>query len=88
MSRAMLREKHGAEMAVRAFVPPPIGDDDHIIRRLGWAVVLQWSEIPAPVKRQLREQAIAIQDENPVQLNEQISMFIQKHGNAPRPWGR
>ena len=25
-----------------AFVPPDVGDDSHIIRRLGWAVVRQW----------------------------------------------
>jgi hypothetical protein len=72
-------------MAVRAFVPPPIGDDDHIIRRLGWAVVLKWSAIPAPVKHELREQAAAVQDKSAVQLNEQISIFIRKYGDAYRP---
>jgi hypothetical protein len=69
-------------MAVRAFVPPPIGDDDHIIRRLGWAVVLKWSAIPASVKHELREQAIAVQDNNMMRLNEQISKFIQKYGDT------
>jgi hypothetical protein len=37
-------------MAVEAFIPPPIGDQDHIIRRLGWAVVRHWSSLPGNVQ--------------------------------------
>ncbi len=66
-------------MAAKAFVPPPIGDQDHIIRRLGWAVVRHWSSLPEDVQADVYQQALYVQDENTVQLSEELGRFIEKH---------
>jgi hypothetical protein len=68
-------------MTVKSFIPPRIDDDEHIIRRLGWAVVRQWSKLPTSVQRQLQEQAGAVHDESTVQLDQQINIFIGRYGN-------
>ena len=31
---------------LKGFVPPDIGDDEHIIHRLGWAAVRLWPYLP------------------------------------------
>lgn len=55
-------------------------DEEHIIRRLGTAVVLQWSSLPKEVQGRLLQQAVFVHDRyQTVQLQEQISMFISKH---------
>ena len=65
---------------IKPFHPPEIGDDAHIIRRLGWAVVRQWSNLPESVQEQLQEQAVFVFDSYmTVQLDQQISIFIDKH---------
>lgn len=66
-------------MAVEAFIPPPIGDQDHIIRRLGWAVVRHWSSLPGNVQADVYQQALLVQDQNRVQLYEELASFIEKH---------
>jgi hypothetical protein len=69
--------------AFEPFIPPDIGGDAHIIRRLGWAVVRQWSALAKDVQERLREQAVFVQDDYHVaRLNEQISGFIRKHAKA------
>jgi hypothetical protein len=73
-------------MAVEAFIPPPIGDQDHIIRRLGWAVVRHWSSLPGDVQADVYQQAIFVQDRNTVQLSEELAGFIEKH-MMPMPRG-
>jgi hypothetical protein len=45
------------------FIPPDIGGDAHIIRRLGWSVVRQRAELAKDVQERLHEQAIFIQDD-------------------------
>jgi hypothetical protein len=66
-------------MAAKAFIPPPIGDQDHIIRRLGWAVVRHWSSLPGDVQADVNQQALYAQDKNTVQLSEELASFIEKH---------
>jgi hypothetical protein len=65
---------------IKAFVPPHVGDDEHIIRRLGWAIVRQWASLPDDLKARITEQAVFTHDKYAtVQLNEQINIFIRKH---------
>lgn len=53
--------------------------DEHILRRLGCAVVLLWTELPEPVRSQIRERAIHVSDRHhTVQLAQQIDSFIKK----------
>jgi hypothetical protein len=68
---------------IKAFAPPDVSSDDHIIRRLGWAVVRQWSHLPSDAKEIIREQAVFTEIGAPTtQLNEQIKAFIRKHGDG------
>jgi len=65
---------------IKAFSPPDVGTEEHIIRRLGWAVVRQWSSLPGIAKDQILGQAVYVTDkQETVQLNEQIKAFISKH---------
>jgi hypothetical protein len=72
-------------MAAKAFIPPLIGDQDHIIRRLGWAVVRHWSSLPGDVQADVYQQALYVQDKNTV-LSEELASFIEKH-KLPMPRG-
>jgi hypothetical protein len=74
-------------MATKAFIPPPIGDQDHILRRLGWAVVRHWSSLPGNVQADLWEQALFTQDGDTVQSFEELATFIEKHKGPPTPRG-
>jgi hypothetical protein len=74
----MLDKSGEQNMAVKAFIPPPIGDQDHIIRRLGWAVVRHWSSLPGDVQADVYQQALSVQDKNTVQF-EELARFIEKH---------
>jgi hypothetical protein len=82
MSCARLDPEHGADMAAKAFIPPPIGDQDHIIRRLGWAVVRHWSSLPGNVQADVYQQALSVQDKNTVQF-EELARFIEEHMMRP-----
>jgi hypothetical protein len=68
---------------IKAFAPPDVGIAEHIIRRLGWAVVRQWSSLPDDVQERIREQAVFTEDKYAtVQLNEQIKAFLRKHAGT------
>jgi hypothetical protein len=55
-------------------------DEEHVIRRLGRAAVLQWSALPEEVRGRLLQQAVFVHDKyRTVQLQEQITAFISKH---------
>lgn len=69
---------------IQGFIPPEVGNDEHIIRRLGWAVIRQWANLPEDVKQRIREQAVFTEDRYQTsQLSEQINIFLRKHaGNS------
>lgn len=55
-------------------------EDEHILRRLGTAVVVQWDSLPPAVQQLIRSQAVFMHDRyQTVQLNEQIGLFIDQH---------
>jgi hypothetical protein len=70
---------------VRLFTPPNIREDEeHFIRRLGWAVVRQWNSLPDDAKARIQQQAGALTDRyETVQVNEQISIFLEMHTGDP-----
>ena len=54
--------------------------DEHILRRLGGAVVVQWANLPDDVRTLLVEQATFMLDRHQtVQLKQQIQAFIRDH---------
>jgi hypothetical protein len=68
---------------VHAIVPPNVGDELHIVRRLGWALLYQWDRVPADLRERLIEQAVFTQDRYQTsQLKEQITAFADKHAQA------
>ncbi len=53
-------------------------EDEHILRRLGGAVVVHWKSLPKDVQDTLLEQAVFMNDRVPaVQLKQQIEAFIR-----------
>lgn len=55
-------------------------EDEHILRRLGSAVIIQWPDLPEQVRNLLEEQAVFVNDKHgTVQLPQQIRIFIEKH---------
>jgi hypothetical protein len=66
---------------VKSFVPPDVGDEIHIIRRLGWALVRQWRNLSDEDKKLFLEQAHQTDDREVVivQLAQQIDIFLEKY---------
>jgi hypothetical protein len=65
-------------------------DEEHILRRLGSALVVLWTDFPEKQQNRIIQQAVFMPDRyQTVQLNEQIRAFIRKHQeagfDAPRP---
>jgi hypothetical protein len=55
-------------------------EDERMLRRLGAAVILQWSSLPSHIQRRLFARALTIDAEHPViPLNEQIARFLHLH---------
>ena len=58
--------------------------EEHILRRLGKAVVAQWDHLPQPVRDQLVAQAVLVQDrDQSPDLHHQIMAVILKHQGYP-----
>jgi hypothetical protein len=54
--------------------------DEHILRRLGGAVVVLWDDLPTKQRRRILDQAILMGDRyQTVQLKQQIEIFIRAH---------
>jgi hypothetical protein len=69
---------------VKTFVPPNVAsDDEHVVRRLAWALLKLWPSLSPDVQEQIRKQAIFTEDREPtVQLAQQIEIFINKHSGG------
>lgn len=68
---------------IKAAVPRYDESEAHIVRRLGWAIVEQWDNLPKAVRENLIEQAISINDQyETVELKQQIEAFVRKYANG------
>jgi hypothetical protein len=66
-------------MEVRARILQCAESDEHIVRRLGKAVVVQWDSLPADVQAHLLKQAVLMYDkQRTLQLRQKIKAFIQR----------
>ncbi len=55
-------------------------DDEHILRRLGGAVVLQWDKLAPEAQKLILDQANFVHDRHQtVQLRQQLGSFIKGH---------
>jgi hypothetical protein len=53
--------------------------DEHLVRRLGKAVVVQWDNLPADVRDLLLKQAVLMHDRHrALQLRQKIKAFIEQ----------
>jgi hypothetical protein len=59
--------------------------EEHLVRRLGAALVSYWSELPSGTQSELIERSIMVLDEDHSEhLAEQMKRFIAAH-TRPRP---
>ena len=66
-------------MEIKARIVEIPESDEHIVRRLGKAVVVQWDTLPTPVQDQLLKQAVLMHDrERTLQLKQKIKAFIKR----------
>ena len=66
------------------FSPPDVADEGHIIRRLGWAFLRQWSVMPGDIRERVRRQALLVEDRHDAEkLDEKIQAFIARHAKGP-----
>jgi len=55
-------------------------DEQHIVQRLGAAVISCWEELPQPVRAMLVEQAMKVLDGDETdQFDKQLKNFIRQH---------
>ena len=65
-------------MEVRPRILDCPANDEHIVRRLGKAIVVQWDALPGPVQDLILKQAVLMHDQNRVlQLRHKIKAFIR-----------
>ena len=65
-------------MEIRPRILDCPADDEHIVRRLGKAVVVQWDALPGPVQDLILKQAVLMHDRHRVlQLRHKVRAFIQ-----------
>ncbi|MBV9834824.1 MAG: hypothetical protein JO055_10475 [Alphaproteobacteria bacterium] len=68
---------------IHPIAPPDVGDEMHMVRRLGWALLYQWDRVPDDLRDRLIEQAVFTQDRyQTAQLKERIAAFVGKHAEA------
>ena len=63
-------------------------EEEHILRCLGAAVIMQWSDLPTDIQHELFEQAISMGKlRHAAELKGQIAQFLHKHKGDDREPG-
>jgi hypothetical protein len=64
-------------------------DEEHVLRCLGAAVIMHWSELPTRIQRELFEHAVSMgEPRHTSELKQRIARFLAKHeddGPSPGP---
>lgn len=71
--------------------PPPEGPatapqaaEERLLRCLGAAVVLHWSNLPTPIQRDLFEAAASMEDRGThLELTRQLGRYLHEHNDPP-----
>jgi hypothetical protein len=62
-----------------------VEEEEHILRRLGAAVIMQWEDLPTDIQRELFEHAISRGKlRHTAELKRQIARFLHKHKGDDR----
>jgi hypothetical protein len=57
-------------------------EEEHVLRCLGAAVIMQWNDLPTQIQRGLFDHAISMgEPRHTAQLKEQIARFLHTHKN-------
>lgn len=65
-------------MEIKARILDCPESDEHIVRRLGKAVVVLWDSLPRSIQDEIVKQAVLMHDrDRPLQLRQKIKAFIQ-----------
>jgi hypothetical protein len=60
-------------------------EEEHILRCLGAAVIMQWNDLPADIQRELFEHAISMGElRHTAELKGKIARFLHKHKDDDR----
>ncbi len=60
-------------------------DEEHILRRLGAAVIMQWNDLPRDIQHELFDHAISTgKVHHTAKLKRQIARFLHKHKDDDR----
>ncbi len=63
-------------------------EEEHILRCLGAAVIMQWDDLPTAIQRELFEHAISMGKlQHTAELKGQIARFLHKHQGRDREPG-
>jgi hypothetical protein len=58
-------------------------EEEHILRCLGAAVIMQWNDLPTRIQRDLFDHAISMGEPRyTAQLKERIARFLHRHKNG------
>jgi hypothetical protein len=59
-------------------------EEEHVLRCLGAAVIMQWNDLPTKIQRDLFDHAISMGEPRyTAQLKERIARFLHRHKNDP-----
>jgi hypothetical protein len=78
----------GAPQEARDHMTSLAKEEEHILRCLGAAVIMQWDDLPTDIQRELFEHAISMGTlHHTVELKGQIARFLHKHKGDDREPG-
>ena len=61
--------------------------EEHLVRRLGAAVISCWRELPAEVRLRLYERSVEIHDDHGSErLEEEFRRFLSEHSRPPEQY--
>ena len=70
----------GAPQEARDDMTSLAKEEEHILRCLGAAVIMQWNDLPTKIQRELFEHAISMGELNhTVELKGQVARFLHQH---------
>ena len=75
----------GAPQEDRNELAPLTNEEEHILRCLGAAVIMQWNDLPTKIQRELFEHASAMGELNhTAELKGQLARFLHQHKDDGR----
>src|SRR2546423_13029672 len=83
ITRAALQR--GAPQEDRNELAPLTHEEEHILRCLGAAVIMQWNDLPTKIQRELFEHASSMGELNhTAELKGQLARFLHQHKDDGR----